>query len=77
MYVLRSIHEVRHCSPVMTPVWPFSRKKSQPPKAKPIQEKPVINYERQSEDGQKSKLEDRSHLEDKKFLDAMELLDEK
>ncbi|MBP51016.1 MAG: hypothetical protein QGI73_05720 [Candidatus Thalassarchaeaceae archaeon] len=61
----------------MTPVWPFSRKKPQPPKAKPVQEKPVINYERQSEDGQKSKLEDRSHLEDQNFLDAMELLDEK
>ncbi len=77
MDALRSIHEVRHCSPVMTPVWPFSRKKSQPPKVKPAEEKPVINYERQSEDGQKGKLEDRSHLEDQDFLDAMELLDEK
>ncbi len=74
---LRSIHEVGCCSPIMTPVWPFSRKKSKPRKVKPIEDKPVVNYERPSEDDQKSKLEDRSHLEDKDFLDAMALLEDK
>ena len=77
MMDLRSIHEVECCSPVMAPVWPFTRKKSQPRKAKPIEEKPVINYDRQSEDVQKNKLDDRSHLEDKEFLDAMALLEDK
>ena len=77
MLELRSIHEVGRCSPIMTPVWPFSRKKSKPRKAKPIEDTPVVNYERQSEDDQKSKLEDRSHLEDKGFLDAMALLEDK
>ncbi|MBK70407.1 MAG: hypothetical protein CMB53_03305 [Euryarchaeota archaeon] len=61
----------------MAPVWPFTRKKSKPRKVKPIEEKPVINYERQSEDDQKSKLDDRSHLEDKGFLDAMALMEDK
>ena len=61
----------------MAPVSPFTRKTSQPRKAKPIEEKPVVNYERQSEDDQKNKLDDRSHLEDKGFLDAMALLEDK
>ena len=58
----------------MAPTWPFSRKKTGVPKAKPAEEKKVVSYEREHGDAQKEKLEDRTHLEDKGFKDAMELL---
>ena len=58
----------------MAPIWPFNRKKTGAPKAKPTQEKKVVSYEREQDDSQKEKLEDRSHLEDKGFKDAMRLL---
>ncbi len=58
----------------MAPIWPFNRKKSGAPKAKPAEEKKVVSYERDRGDSQKEKLEDRTHLEDKRFKDAMKLL---
>ena len=58
----------------MTPIWPFSRKKTGAPKAKPAEEKKVVSYEREQGDPQKEKLEDRTHLEDEGFKDAMKLL---
>ena len=58
----------------MAPIWPFNRKKTWVPKAKPEEEKKVVSYEREQGDAQKEKLEDRTHLEDKGFKDAMELL---
>ena len=61
----------------MAPIWPFSRKKTGVPKAKPTEEKKVVSYEREQGDTQKEKLEDRTHLEDKEFKDAMKLLDGK
>ena len=59
----------------MAPIWPFSRKKTGAPKAKPAEEEKVVSYEREHGDAQKEKLEDRTHLEDKGFKDAMKLLD--
>ena len=59
----------------MAPIWPFNRKKTWVPKAKPEEEKKVVSYEREQGDAQKEKLEDRTHLEDKGFKDAMKLLD--
>ena len=59
----------------MTPIWPFNRKKTGAPKAKPVEEKKVMSYEREQGDAQKERLEDRTHLEDKGFKDAMKLLD--
>ena len=59
----------------MAPIWPFNRKKTGVPKAKPEEEKKVVSYEREQGDAQKEKLEDRTHLEDKEFKDAMKLLD--
>ena len=59
----------------MAPIWPFNRKKTGVPKAKPAEEKKVVSYERDQRDSQKEKLEDRTHLEDKGFKDAMKLLD--
>ena len=59
----------------MAPIWPFNRKKSGAPKAKPAEEKKVVSYEREPGDSQREKLEDRTHLENKKFKEAMELLD--
>ena len=59
----------------MAPIWPFNRKKTGAPKAKPVEEKKVMSYEREQGDAQKEKLEDRTHLEDKEFKDAMKLLD--
>ena len=59
----------------MAPVWPFNRKKTGVPKAKPTEEKKVVSYEREQTDSQREKLEDRAHLEDKGFKDAMKLLD--
>ena len=59
----------------MAPIWPFNRKKTGAPKAKPAEEKKVVSYERERGDAQKEKLEDRTHLENKKFQEAMELLD--
>ena len=58
----------------MAPIWPFNRKKTGVPKAKPAEEKKVVSYEREQGDAQKEKLEDRAHLEDKGFKDAMKLL---
>ena len=58
----------------MTPIWPFNRKKTGVPKAKPAEEKKVVSYEREQDYAQKEKLEDRTHLEDKGFKDAMKLL---
>ncbi len=60
----------------MAPIWPFNRKKTGVPEAKPTEEKKVVSYEREQGDAQREKLEDRSHLEDKRFKDAMNLLDE-
>ena len=59
----------------MAPIWPFNRKKTGAPKAKPAGEEKVMSYEREQGDAQKEKLEDRTHLEDKGFKDAMKLLD--
>ena len=59
----------------MAPIWPFNRKKTGAPKAKPTEEEKVVSYEREQGDAQKEKLEDRTHLEDKGFKDAMKLLD--
>jgi hypothetical protein len=59
----------------MAPIWPFNRKKTGVPKAKPAEEKKVVSYEREQGDAQKKKLEDRTHLESKDFMDAMKLLD--
>tara|TARA_B100001121_G_scaffold245783_1_gene220728 strand:- start:6612 stop:6797 length:186 start_codon:yes stop_codon:yes gene_type:complete len=59
----------------MAPIWPFNRKKTGVPKAKPTEEKKVVSYEREQTDSQREKLEDRAHLEDKGFKDAMKLLD--
>ena len=59
----------------MAPIWPFNRKKTGVPKAKPAEEKKVVSYEREQGDAQKEKLEDRTHLEDEGFKDAMKLLD--
>ena len=59
----------------MTPIWPFNRKKTGAPKAKPVEEKKVMSYEREQGDAQKEKLEDRTHLENKGFKEAMKLLD--
>ena len=59
----------------MAPIWPFNRKKTGVPEAKPAEEKKVVSYERERGDAQKEKLEDRTHLEDKGFKDAMKLLD--
>ena len=59
----------------MAPKWPFNKKKTGAPKAKPEEEKKVVSYEREQGDAQKEKLEDRTHLEDKGFKDAMKLLD--
>ena len=59
----------------MAPIWPFSRKKTGAPEAKPAEEKKVVSYEREQRDAQKEKLEDRTHLEEKGFKDAMKLLD--
>ena len=59
----------------MAPIWPFNRKKTGVPKAKPTEEKKVVSYEREQGNVQKEKLEDRTHLEDKGFKDAMKLLD--
>ena len=61
----------------MAPIWPFNRKKTGAPKAKPAEEKKVVSYEREQGDAQKEKLEDRTHLEDKGFKDAMKLLEGK
>ena len=61
----------------MAPIWPFNRKKTGVPKAKPTEEKKVVSYEREQGSVQKEKLEDRTHLEDKGFKDAMKLLDGK
>ena len=61
----------------MAPIWPFNRKKTGAPKAKPAEEKKVVSYEREQGSAQKEKLEDRTHLEDKRFKDAMKLLDGK
>ena len=58
----------------MAPIWPFNRKKTGAPKAKPAEEKKVVSYEREQGDAQKEMLEDRTHLEDKGFKDAMELM---
>ena len=57
------------------PIWPFNRKKTRVPKAKPTEEKKVVSYEREQGNVQKEKLEDRTHLEDKGFKDAMKILD--
>ena len=43
----------------MAPIWPFNRKKTGVPKAKPAEEKKVVSYEREQGDAQKEKLEDR------------------
>ena len=59
----------------MAPIWPFNRKKTGAPKAKPAEEKKVVSYEREQGDSQREKLEDRAHLEDEGFKDAMKLLD--
>ena len=59
----------------MAPIWPFNRKKTGAPKAKPVEEKKVMSYEREQGDAQKEKLEDRTHLENKGFKEAMKLLD--
>ncbi len=59
----------------MAPIWPFNRKKTGAPKAKPAEEKKVVSYEREHGDAQKDKLEDRTHLEDEGFKEAMKLLD--
>tara|TARA_Y100000591_G_scaffold276663_1_gene253945 strand:+ start:476 stop:661 length:186 start_codon:yes stop_codon:yes gene_type:complete len=59
----------------MARIWPFNRKKTGAPKAKPAEEEKVVSYEREQGDAQKEKLEDRTHLEDKGFKDAMKLLD--
>ena len=59
----------------MAPIWPFNRKKTGAPKAKPAEEKKVVSYEREQGDSQREKLEDRTHLEDEGFKDAMKLLD--
>ena len=59
----------------MAPIWPFNRKKTGVPKAKPTEEKKVVSYEREQTDSQREKLEDRAHLEGKDFKDAMKLLD--
>ena len=59
----------------MAPIWPFSRKKTGAPKAKPVEEKKVVSYEREQGDAQKEKLEDRTHLEDERFKNAMKLID--
>ena len=59
----------------MAPIWPFNRKKTGVPEAKPAEEKKVVSYEREEGDAQKEKLDDRTHLEDKGFKDAMKLLD--
>ena len=59
----------------MAPIWPFNRKKTGAPKAKPAEEKKVVSYEREQGDVQKQKLEDRAHLETKEFKDAINLLD--
>tara|TARA_Y100000766_G_scaffold48966_1_gene39169 strand:+ start:67 stop:252 length:186 start_codon:yes stop_codon:yes gene_type:complete len=58
----------------MAPIWPFNRKKTGVPKAKPAEEKKVVSYKREQRDAQKEKLEDRTHLENESFKDAMELL---
>ena len=72
---LRSLNARTLRSQAMAPIWPFNRKKSGAPKAKPAEEKKVVSYEREQGDAQKEKLEDRTHLEDKGFKDAMKLLD--
>ena len=59
----------------MAPIWPFNRKKTGAPKAKPAEEKKVVSYEREQGDAQKEKLEDRTHLEDEGFQNAMKILD--
>ncbi len=59
----------------MAPIWPFNRKKTGAPKAKPVEEKKVVSYEREQGDAQKEKLEDRTHLEDERFKNAMKLID--
>ena len=59
----------------MAPIWPFNRKKTGAPKAKPTEEEKVVSYEREQGDSQREKLEDRAHLENKKFQEAMKLLD--
>ena len=61
----------------MAPIWPFNRKKTGSPKAKPTEEKKVVSYEREQGDAQKEKLEDRTHLEDKGFKEAMRLMGSK
>ena len=61
----------------MAPIWPFSRKKTGAPKAKPMEEKKVVSYEREQGDAQKEKLEDRTHLEDKGCKEAMRLMGSK
>jgi hypothetical protein len=59
----------------MAPIWPFNRKKTGAPEAKPAEEKKVVSYEREQGDAQKEKLEDRTHLEDEGFQNAMKILD--
>ena len=53
----------------MAPIWPFNRKKTWVPKAKPAEEKKVVSYAREQGDAQKEKLEDKG------FKEAMKLLD--
>ena len=61
----------------MVPIWPFNRKKTGDPEAKPAEEKKVVSYEREQGDTQKEKLEDRAHLEDEGFKEAMRLMGSK
>ncbi len=58
----------------MAPIWPFNRKKTGVPKAKPVEEKKTVSYEREQADAQKEKIENREHLESKEFKEAMKLL---
>ena len=59
----------------MAPIWPFNRKKTGAPKAKPAGEEKVVSYEREQGDTQKEKLEDRTHLEDERLKNALKLID--
>ena len=38
----------------MAPIWPFNKKKTGVPKAKPAEEKKVVSYEREQGDTQKN-----------------------
>ena len=71
-----NLNFISPCSPNMSPIWPFKKKKSVSRLKSNKFTENIVEYERNDEKKTDKNKDTNSHLKSKKFLDAMKIIDE-